>query len=110
MEKLDTDLICLKQKHSDGYDEEIQMYMGLSGVSYADFVYYTFKGLIIVRVKFDKEHFQKLIVKLNSFYKDYVVTQVQKKKRKEIPFFTENVLCFQIKNNQEKYLLHYLLY
>ena len=38
VEKLDTDLICLKQKHSDGYYEETQMCMGLSGVSYADFV------------------------------------------------------------------------
>ena len=42
VEKLDSDLICLKQKHSDGSYEEIQMCMGLSGVSYADFVYYTF--------------------------------------------------------------------
>ena len=31
VEKLDTDLLCLKQKHSDGYYEEIQMCMGLSG-------------------------------------------------------------------------------
>ena len=95
MEKLDTDLICLKQKHSDGYDEEIQIYMGLSGVSYADFVYYTFKGLIIVRVKFDKEHFQKLIVKLNSFYKDYVVTQVQKKKEKKYLFSLKMFYAFK---------------
>ena len=48
-------------------------------VSYADFVYYTFNGLVIVRAKFDKEHFQKLVVKINSFYKDYVVLQVLKK-------------------------------
>ena len=32
--------------------------MGLSGVSYADFVYYTFNGLAIVRVKFDKNIFK----------------------------------------------------
>ena len=37
VEKLDTDLLCLKQKHSGGYDEEIQMRMGLSGVSCAEF-------------------------------------------------------------------------
>ena len=55
--------------------------MGLSGVSYADFVYYTFNGLAIVRVKFDREHFQKLIVKLNSCYKDYVVPQILKKRK-----------------------------
>ena len=32
VEKLDTDLLYLKQKHSDGYYEEIQVCMGLSGV------------------------------------------------------------------------------
>ena len=72
VEKLDTDLPCLNQKHSEGYYEEIQMCMGLSGVSYADFVYHTFNGLVIVRVNFVKQLFQKLIVKLNSFYEDYV--------------------------------------
>ena len=29
VEKLDTDLLCLKQKYSDGHNEEIKMYMGL---------------------------------------------------------------------------------
>ena len=29
VEKLDTDLLCLKQKYSDCYNEEIKMYMGL---------------------------------------------------------------------------------
>ena len=90
VEELDNNLLCLNQKHSDGYYEEIQVCMGLSGVSYADFVYYTFIGLVIVRVKFDKEHFQKLIVKLNSFYKDYVVPQVLKKERRE-NFFHEKL-------------------
>ena len=41
VEKLDADLLCLKQKHSDGYYEEIQICMGLAGVFYADFVSYT---------------------------------------------------------------------
>ena len=59
------------------------MCIGLSGVSYVDFVYYTFNGLTIVRVKFDKEHFQKLIVKLNSFYRDYVVPQALTKKKEK---------------------------
>ena len=71
------------QKHSDGYYEEIQMCIGLSSVSYADFVYYTFYGPVIGRVKFDKEHFQKLIVKLNSFYKDCVMPQVLKERKKK---------------------------
>ena len=71
VEKLNTDLPCLKKKLSDCYYEEIQMCMGLSGVPYVDIVYYTFNGLLIVRVQFDKEHFQKLMVKLNLFHKDY---------------------------------------
>ena len=62
--------------------------MVLSGISYAEFVYNTFNGLVIVRVKFYKEHFQKLIVKLNSFYKDYMVTQVQKKKKEKKYLFS----------------------
>ena len=92
VEKLDTDLLCLKQNNSDDYYEKTQIYMGLSGVSYAEFVYYTFNGLVIVRVKFDKAHFQKLIVKLNSFCKDYVVPQVLK--NKEIFFFHKKMLMF----------------
>ena len=62
--------------------------MGLSGDSYADFFYYTFNGLVIIGLNFGKQHFQKLIVKPNSFYKDCVVPQVLKKSNNiEITFF-----------------------
>ena len=87
MEKLDTDLLCLKQKHSDDYYELMQMCMGLSDVFYANFVYYTFDGVLIVRVEFDKEHFQKVIVQLNLFCKGYVVPQTATKKKKRNNFF-----------------------
>ena len=90
VEKLGTDLLCLKQ-NSDGCYEETQMCIGLSGVSYTNFVYYPFNGLVIVKVKFDKEQFQKL----NSFYKDYVVPQVLKKERNH--FFTKNSFMFSNK-------------
>ena len=60
----------------------MQMCMGLSGDSYVDFVYYTFNGLVIIGVNFGKQLFQKLIVKLNLFYKDRVVPQVLKKKNR----------------------------
>ena len=56
------------------------MYMGLLGVSYTDFVYYTFSGLFIVRVEFEKEHFQELIVKLNLFYEDCTVAICYKRR------------------------------
>ena len=91
VEKLDTDLPCLNQKHSEGYYEEIQMCMGLSGVSYADFVYYTFNGLVIVRVNFEGTG--------------------TKKKKREITFFTKNCFMFSSKKNKQvQYPLHYLLY
>ena len=69
------------------------MCMSLSGVSYADFVYYTFIGFAIVRVKFDKKYMQKFIVKLNSFYKDYVVPQVLK--QREIIFSLQMFYVFK---------------
>ena len=71
------------------------------------FVYYTFDGLVIVRVKFDKEHFQKLIVKLNSFYRDYVVPQALTKKKREIIFFTKNFFMFL--NKKQSSTLHVLI-
>ena len=66
------------------------MCMSLSGGSFADFFYCTFNGLLIVWVKCDKEHFQKLIVKLNSFYEDYVVSEVLEKR--EIFFFNKKYM------------------
>ena len=91
VEKLDTDLTYLNHKHSEGYYEEIQMCMGLSGVSYADFVYYTFNGLVIVRVNFEGAG--------------------TKKKKREITFFTKNCFMFSSKKNKQvQYPLHYLLY
>ena len=48
--------------------------MGLSGFGTCDFVVYTFKGLIIVRMKFDISYFDSLIQKFNSFYKKGYVT------------------------------------
>ena len=60
---------------------------------------------VIVKIKFDKEHFEKLIVKLNTFYKDNVLLQVLKKEK--YFFSLKNVLCFQIKNNEVQYLKQY---
>ena len=83
--------------------------MDLSSESYADFVYYTFNGLVIVGVNFDKHLFQKLTVKLNSFYEDYVVPQVLKKRKIEIIFFAKN--CFMFSSKQvNKYNILYIIY
>ena len=84
--------------------------MGLSGVSYTNIICYTFNGVMIVRIQFYKNPFQKLIVKLNLFCEDYVVPQVLEKE-KRIFFLTKN--CFMVsnkKNEQVQCHLQYLLY
>ena len=84
--------------------------MDLSGGSNVDFVYYTFNGLVIIGVNFGKQHFQKLIVKLNSFYKDCVVPQVLKKKKNiENFFFATNHFMFSSKK-VNKYNILYVIY
>ena len=89
----------------------MQMCMDLSGGSNVDFVYYTFNGLVIIGVNFGKQHLQKLIVKLNSFYKDCVVPQVPKNKNKniEIIFFATNHFMFSSKK-VNKYNILYVNY
>ena len=52
------------------------MAMGLSGTTFCDFVVYTFTGMLIVRVKFDEDFFVELILKLNSFYKGYLLPKI----------------------------------
>ena len=84
--------------------------MGLSGDSYTDFVYYTFNGLVIIGVNFGKQHFQKLIVKPNSFYKDCVVPQVLKKSNNRNNFFfAKNCFMFSSKK-VNKYNNLYIIY
>ena len=49
------------------------MAIGLLQFNYCDFVVFTFKCMIITRVKFDNEYFEKLILKLNEFYKNFML-------------------------------------
>ena len=66
----------LKKEHANGYYSQIQMAMGLSEASYCDFIVYTFKGLVVIRVPFDDEYFVSLIRKLNMFYKKYFLPKL----------------------------------
>ena len=59
----------LKTDHSYGYYTQIQMAMDLSNVQFCDFIVFTFKGMIIVRVPYGKNYFEILVQKLNWFYK-----------------------------------------
>ena len=51
--------------------------MGLSNVQFCDFVVFTFKGMIIVRVPFDKIYFELIVQKLNWFYKRYMLPKLK---------------------------------
>ena len=63
----------LKEYRSHGYYSQIQMAMGLCGLSFCDFLVYTFKGMIISRTLFDPSYFEELLTKLNNFYKKYML-------------------------------------
>ena len=67
----------LKKDHAYGYYTQIQMAMGLPNVQFYDFVFFTFKGMIIVRVPFDKNYFEQLVQKLNWFYKRYMLSKLK---------------------------------
>ena len=63
----------LKKKHSNGYCSQIQMALGLSNISFCDFIVYSFKGCIIIRILFDEVYFKNLITKINNFYNTYLL-------------------------------------
>ena len=63
----------LKPNHLNGYYSQIQLAMGLSGIENCDFTVYTFKGMIIIRTKFDSSYFKSLLDKLTKFYKDFML-------------------------------------
>ena len=66
----------LKIEHSNGYYTQIQMAMGLAGLSFCDFIVYTFKGMIIARTSFNSNFFEDLIKRLNWFYKNYMLPEL----------------------------------
>ena len=47
--------------------------MGLSKAEWCNFIVYVYSGLIIIRVDFDEEYFKKVLEKLSTFYKDYIL-------------------------------------
>ena len=61
----------LKEEHSNGYQSQIQMAMGLSQLKFGDLIVYSFKGMIIFRIPFSKINFIKVTEKLNHFFKNY---------------------------------------
>jgi len=62
--------LYLKKEHQ--YYCQVQMAMGLSQISMCVLIVYTFKGLI-VNFGFDEKYFLNLVVKLNDFYRKYLL-------------------------------------
>ena len=63
----------LKEEHSNGYYSQIQMAMGLSQLKFCDFIVYSFKVMIIIRISFSEIYFIKLTEKLNHFLKNFAL-------------------------------------
>ena len=55
------------------YFDQIQFQMGCTGAPWCDFIVYTLKGMVIDRVCFDKEHFQKICDIVQSFYFKHIL-------------------------------------
>ena len=67
----------LKRDHPNGYYTQIQMAMGLSQITFCDFIVYTFHGMIVIRTQFDEDYFSSLLQKLSSFYKDFMLPKLE---------------------------------
>ena len=63
----------LKEEHSNGYYSQIQMATGLSQLKFCDFIVYSFKGMMIIRIPSSEIYFIRLTEKLNHFFKNYAL-------------------------------------
>ena len=71
----------LKKNHSLEYYSQIQVQMGITQLTWIDFVVYYSKSIIITRVEFHKIYFRSLVSKSANFYfKHFLQSLVQKKK------------------------------
>ena len=63
--------VVLKKKHS--YYDQITMQLALTTQTWCDFIFFTSKGMVIDRIRFDAEHWRKLCDKILKFYFDYML-------------------------------------
>ena len=68
----------LKEKYTNVYYSQIQITMGLSQLKFRDFIVYSFKGMIIIRIPFSEIYFIKLTEKLNHFFKNFALPHMIK--------------------------------
>ena len=58
----------LKKDHQLGYYTQVQLVIGFCILLWVNFVVYLLKGMIITRVPFDKDYFDQVVCKANTFY------------------------------------------
>ena len=68
------DKYILKKEKKWNY--QIQGLMGITGIHFCDLVIYTFKGILIVNVKFDSELWNEMLEKLRNFFLKYIVQEL----------------------------------
>lgn len=82
-----------------GYFDQVQFQMGLTGAPWCDFIVYTIKGMVIDRVYFDKDHFLRLIARVNDFYfNHFLMTALAK---------TVNRSCIYIVYNDNELIMFF---
>ena len=62
-------VLVLKRNYHEEHFTNCQLQMGLCGASFCDIAVFVFKGMIIMRICFQKDLFVELIHKINNFYK-----------------------------------------
>ena len=72
-----------KLKEETSWYYQIQGQMGISGIHATDLVIYTSKGILIVRVEFNAEFWQRIVNKLQLFFAKFIVPEL----------FTGKILC-----------------
>ena len=63
-------------KKETKWNYQIQGLMGITGIHCCDLVIYTFKGILIVNVKFDSELWNEMLEKLRNFFLKYIVQEL----------------------------------
>ena len=71
--KFDPSTAQLRLKESHNYFSQVQ---GQMGRPWCDFVVYTKQGISVQRIKFDKQFWDELVPKLESFYNNCVVPEI----------------------------------
>ena len=72
----------VKLRKDHYYYDQVQYQLGVSCQSWCDFVLYTNKGLIVDRIKFDRNHWNQLKEELLQFYFKYYLLCLIKSEEK----------------------------